>query len=56
MLNLPFEPVDFKKIDPKTFELLPLDFIKQKWCIALRYTEGTLTLGLTDPANVFLIR
>jgi len=55
VLRLPFEVVEFAKIDPKTFDLLPLDFIKQKGCIALRNIDGVLTLGLADPANVFLV-
>lgn len=55
ILNLPFEAVDFKAISPKLFELLPIEFMKNRGCMPLREEKGKLVLGLVDPANIFLI-
>jgi type IV pilus assembly protein PilB len=55
LLNLPYEAVDFKHVDRKAFALLPLDFLKLRGCIGLRFEGHRLVLGMVDPANVFLL-
>ncbi len=54
-LNLPYENIDPRHVSKKAVELLPTDFMKQRGCIGLKQDENRLTLGMVDPANVFLI-
>lgn len=55
VLGLPFESVEFKGVDRSAFELLNHEFMKSRGCVGLRYEENRLVLGMTDPANVFLL-
>ncbi len=55
VLNLEFFPIDPKKLDRRAFEYLPGDFMKSRGCCGVRFDEGNLTLGMVDPADVFLL-
>ncbi len=58
LLNLPFEAIDPKGIDRRAFESLPPDFMKTRGCCGLHREDGPgglFTLGMVDPADVFLI-
>ena len=55
VLNLPFEIIDPKALDRRAHDLLSAEFMKARGCFGLRLDEGRLTLGMVDPANVFLI-
>jgi type IV pilus assembly protein PilB len=55
VVNLPFEAIDFKGLDRRAYDLLPADLMKSRGCIGLRLEEGRLTLGMVDPADVFLL-
>ncbi len=56
ILRLPFETVDMRLVHKKAYDLLPADFMRQRGCICLRIDDaGKLTLGMVDPANVFLL-
>jgi len=54
-LNKPYQDVDFKDIPPDAFGKLSTDFMKQRGCICLNLVDGRLTLGMVDPADVFLV-
>jgi type IV pilus assembly protein PilB len=54
-MNLPFEAIDPKHVDRRAFEYLQGDFMKSRGCCGLRLEEGRLTLGMVDPADVFLL-
>ena len=58
-LGVPFETPDKTKIDPQAFQRLPADYIRKNLVLPMRF-EGEdagrkLVVGMTDPANVFLI-
>ena len=53
--GLPFEVPDFKLMERRVYELLSVDFMKARGCMPLRLDEGKLTLGMIDPADVFLL-
>ncbi len=56
VLALPFETINPKAFDRRAYDLLPADFMKSRGCLGLRIDEGKhLTLGMVDPADVFLI-
>ncbi|HVS71200.1 MAG TPA: GspE/PulE family protein [Phycisphaerae bacterium] len=58
LLNLPFEAINPKTLDRRAFEALPPDFMKSRGCCGLRREDGPggfLTLGMVDPADVFLL-
>jgi len=42
-------------VDPRAFELLPQDYIKKHLVLPVKLEGKTLTVGMTDPANVFLV-
>jgi type IV pilus assembly protein PilB len=55
VMGLPFEAVDFRKLERRAYELLPADYMKARGCICLKIEENKITLGLVDPADVFLV-
>jgi type IV pilus assembly protein PilB len=55
VMGLPFEPIDPKHLDRRAFEYLPSDFMKTRGCCGLKLEEGRLTLGMVDPADIFLL-
>jgi type IV pilus assembly protein PilB len=58
-LGVPFETPDKTKIDPQAFQRLPVDYIRKNLVLPMRFegedTSRKLVVGMTDPANVFLI-
>jgi type IV pilus assembly protein PilB len=55
VMGLPFESIDPKKVDRRAFEYLPSDFMKTRGVCGLRFVEGRLTVGMVDPADIFLL-
>ena len=55
VFGFPFHPLDPKKIDRRAFEYLPSDFMKSRGCCGLRLEAGKFTLGMVDPADIFLL-
>jgi type IV pilus assembly protein PilB len=55
LVNLPFEAVDPKGLDRRAYDLVPPELMKARGCIGLRLEDGRLTLGMVDPADVFLL-
>lgn len=55
MMGLEYETIDPKKVERRAFEYLPSDFMKARGCCGLKLEEGRLTLGMADPADVFLL-
>jgi len=53
--GIPFVRVSPKVADPKVLEVLPRDFLKKHCILPLFKVRGTLTLAVSEPANVFLI-
>lgn len=55
MLGLGFETIDKSNIDPRAFELLPVDYLRQAHVLPLRFEGQTVVVAVTEPTNVFLI-
>ena len=55
VLDLEYMPLDAKRIDRRAFEYLPTEFMKSRGCCGVKLDEGRLTLGMVDPADVFLL-
>lgn len=55
VLGLEFYAVDPKHVDRRAFEYLSTEFMKTRGCAGVRLEEGRLTLGMVDPADVFLL-
>jgi type IV pilus assembly protein PilB len=54
-LNLGFEQPDRSEVEQQAFELLPTEYIRKQGVIPLRFSGSALVVGMTDPANVFLV-
>jgi type IV pilus assembly protein PilB len=55
-MRLNYFEIDPKDLDRRVVDLLPQDFMRARGCIALeQHRGGPLTLGMVDPANVFLL-
>ncbi len=54
-MGLAYEAIDPKKVDRRAFDYLPSEFMKTRGCCGLRIEEGKLTLGMVDPADIFLL-
>jgi type IV pilus assembly protein PilB len=54
-LGLAFEVPDKSEIDSQAFALLPPDFISKNLVLPLRLDGKALVVGMSDPANVFLV-
>jgi len=55
LMGLPYEPIDPRKVDRHAFDLLTPEFMKSRSCCCLHSAENKLTIGLADPADVFLL-
>jgi type IV pilus assembly protein PilB len=55
VMGLTYQVVDLKLVDRRAFELLNADFMKGRGCCGVRIDESGLTLGVVDPADVFLV-
>jgi type IV pilus assembly protein PilB len=53
--QLPFERIAPGSVERNTFDLLSEEYIKEKKVIPLRQEEEAVVLGLTDPADIFVI-
>ncbi len=53
--KLPLVRVHAADVEPEIFELLPLDYLKEKRVIPIRRQDDTILLGIADPADIFLI-
>ena len=54
-MGLPFEVPDRALVDDSVFGLLSNDYMRKNQVLALRSENGTIILGMVDPANVFLV-
>jgi type IV pilus assembly protein PilB len=54
-LGLKYEALDPKRLDRRAFDFLPTEFMKGRGCAGVHADEGNLTLGMVDPADVFLV-
>ena len=53
--KLPFARVTSEEIDEAIVDLLPMDYIKRKHVLPLRMDDQSVTIGISDPADIFLI-
>ncbi len=53
--ELPFLTLSASDVDPDLFELLPAEFIKSKLVIPICRKDDTIIVGISDPADIFLI-
>jgi type IV pilus assembly protein PilB len=53
--KLPFSRVVTANVEPNVFELLPLDYIKAKMVLPISKVEKVVLIGISDPADIFLI-
>ena len=53
--KLPFCSLKSDQIDRQLAGLLPLEFVKAKSVLAIRQEDGFVVVGISDPANIFLI-
>jgi len=53
--KLPFCEIDAEQIDARSFQMLPTEFIRAKNVIPIRHEDGCVLVGISDPANIFLI-
>ncbi|MFW6155333.1 MAG: GspE/PulE family protein [Planctomycetota bacterium] len=53
--KLPFREITAEDIDERAYQLLPAEFIKGKNVVPIRNEDGTILVGISDPANIFLI-
>src|SRR5207248_10656405 len=53
--GVPYARVSPKVADPKAIELLPREFLEKHSVLPLFLVEGTLTVAVPEPANVFLV-
>jgi type IV pilus assembly protein PilB len=54
-MSLPFEQPDRAAVDAQAFELIGADYGRKHAVIGLRFEGKTLVVGMSDPANVFLL-
>ena len=53
--DVPYARVSPRIADPKVIGLLPRDFLEKHQVLPLFMVEGTLTIAVPEPANLFLI-
>jgi type IV pilus assembly protein PilB len=53
--NLPFMRLTPDKADDEVVGLLPAEYIKEKHVLPIRYGNDGYLVGITDPADIFLI-
>ncbi len=54
-MGLAFEVPDRSEVDAQAFALLPPDYVRKHSILPLRFDGKALILGMSDPANVFLV-
>jgi type IV pilus assembly protein PilB len=54
-LGLQYHHLDAKRLDRRAFDYLPSEFMKTRGCCGVHFDDGRLTLGMVDPADVFLL-
>ena len=53
--GLPFQRIVSADIDGACFDLLPVDYLKAKKVLPFRRADDAVVIGMTDPADIFLI-
>ena len=53
--KLPFLRVGAGDIEADAFDLLPVDYIKARLALPIRREEKSVTVGISDPADIFLV-
>ncbi len=53
--KLPFDRLSAEKVDADVFELLSLDYLKNKLVIPVCREDKAITVAISDPADIFLI-
>jgi type IV pilus assembly protein PilB len=53
--GVPYARVSPRVCDPKVISILPKDFLEKHQVLPLFLVEGTLTVAVSEPANVFLL-
>ena len=53
--KLPFLRVASSDVDPDVLSMLPADYIRNKQVLPIRREEETVVVGISDPADIFLI-
>src|SRR5271170_3517778 len=53
--SVPYARVSPKIADPKVIQVLPKEFLEKHQVLPLYLVEGTLTVAVPEPANVFLL-
>ncbi len=53
--KLPFARITTADVEEAVYEQLPLDYIKAKCVLPLRRSNDSILVGITDPADIFLI-
>jgi type IV pilus assembly protein PilB len=54
-LAVPFESPEKSTVDAEAFSLLPLDYVRKHLVLPMRFDNKVLIVGMSDPANVFLL-
>src|SRR5205809_7195924 len=53
--GVPYARISPRVTDPKVIAILPKDFLEKHCVLPLFLVEGTLTVAVPEPANVFLL-
>jgi type IV pilus assembly protein PilB len=53
--KLPFMRLSSADVDPEILAMLPVDYLKNKLVIPIRQDDDAIMVGLSDPADIFLI-
>src|SRR5436190_7944016 len=53
--GVPYARISPRIADPKVVQTLPRDFLEKHQVLPLYLVDGTLTVAVPEPANVFLI-
>jgi type IV pilus assembly protein PilB len=54
-MSLPFQSPVTEAVDPDTFQLLSVEYIRKYQIVPLKHEEDILTVGMVDPTNVFIV-
>jgi type IV pilus assembly protein PilB len=53
--KLPFMRLAAADVDPEILAILPVDYLKTKLAIPIRQDDDAIVVGISDPADIFLI-
>src|SRR5215475_8595740 len=53
--GVPYARISPRVCDPKTISILPKEFLEKQQALPLFLVDGTLTVAVSEPANVFLL-